>query len=87
MPVRAPTCRINGSLPEERCRVANLATMFGPLNGVRVALVAAAVVAAIAAAITGNIGAAVVLLGAVAVHAAGWVYLYNRAQLEAEKAE
>ncbi len=59
--------------------------MFGPLNGVRVALVAAAVVAAIAAAVTGYLGAAVVLLGAVAVHAAGWIYLYNKGKPESDQ--
>lgn len=51
--------------------------MFGPLNGVRVALVASAVVAALAALIMGFTGAALVLLAGVAIHGLGWLYLYN----------
>jgi hypothetical protein len=52
--------------------------VFGPLNGVRVALVATAVVASLAALFVGFIGAAVVLLVAVAIHGLGWLYLYTR---------
>ncbi len=52
--------------------------MFGPLNGVRVALVSAAVVAAIAALLAGFPGAAIVLLVGVAIHGAGWLYLMSR---------
>lgn len=51
--------------------------MFGPLNGVRVALVAGAVVAALAALFVGYVGAAIVLLTAVAIHGLGWLYLYS----------
>jgi hypothetical protein len=53
--------------------------MFGPLNGVRVALVAAAVVASIAAFVVGSPLAGGVLLAGVAVHGAGWLYLYSKA--------
>lgn len=52
--------------------------MYGPLNGVRVALVAATVLAAIAAILVGFTGAAIVLLVGVAIHGLGWVYLYFR---------
>ena len=51
--------------------------VFGPLNGVRVALVATAVLAALAALFVGYVGAAVVLLAAVAIHGLGWLYLYT----------
>jgi len=53
------------------------AQMFGPLNGVRVALVATAVVAALAALFVGFTWAAVLLLTAVAIHGLGWLYLYS----------
>ena len=52
--------------------------VFGPLNGVRVALVAAAAVAALAAFFTGFTGAGVVLLVGVTIHGVGWLYLYNQ---------
>lgn len=52
--------------------------MFGPLNGVRIALVAMAVVAAVAAAISGYFLASLVLLVAVGIHGLGWLYLYSR---------
>lgn len=52
--------------------------MFGPLNGVRVALVVAAFLTAIVSALTGHAVAAIMLLAAVAVHGAGWWYLYQR---------
>jgi len=52
--------------------------MFGPLNGVRVALVSFAVVAAIASVIVGYPLAAVVLLAGVAIHGLGWLYLYRQ---------
>jgi len=52
--------------------------MFGPLNGVRVALVVAAVVAALAALIVGRHTAAAVLLAGVVVHGVGWLYLYRQ---------
>ncbi len=52
--------------------------MFGPLNGVRVALVSFAVIAAIAALIAGYPAAAVVLLGGVVIHGLGWLFLYRQ---------
>jgi hypothetical protein len=55
-----------------------LMVMFGPLNGVRVALVSFAVVAALAALIAGYPFVTVVLLGGVAIHGLGWLYLYRQ---------
>jgi hypothetical protein len=52
--------------------------MFGPLNGVRVTLVAGAVLAAIAAIFAGYVWAGMVLLAGVAIHGVGWLYLYNQ---------
>jgi hypothetical protein len=52
--------------------------MFGPLNGVRVALVCFAIVAAIAALIAGYPMVTVVLLAGVALHGLGWLYLYRQ---------
>jgi hypothetical protein len=52
--------------------------MFGPLNGVRVALVSFAIVAAIAGLIAGYPLVAVVLLAGVALHGLGWLYLYRQ---------
>lgn len=52
--------------------------MFGPLNGVRIALVACAAVAALAALVVGYVAVAVVLLVGVAVHGLGWLYLYRQ---------
>jgi hypothetical protein len=51
--------------------------MFGPLNGVRVALVCFAVVAAVAGLIAGYPIVTVVLAAGVAVHGLGWLYLYR----------
>ncbi len=51
--------------------------MFGPLNGVRVALVSAAAFASLAAFFAGFTGAAVLLLVGIAIHGIGWLYLYN----------
>jgi hypothetical protein len=53
------------------------ATMFGPLNGVRTALVVAAAIAALLAGVLGQWMVAVVLMLAVAVHGLGWLYLYR----------
>lgn len=50
--------------------------MFGPLNGVRTALVIAAAIAALLCFLVGYPGAAMVLLAGVAIHGLGWVYLY-----------
>ena len=52
--------------------------MFGPLNGVRTALVIGAAIAAIVAAVFGYWIVTVVLLLGVAIHGAGWLYLYRR---------
>ncbi len=56
--------------------------MFGPLNGVRTALVIAAGLAAIACFIAGFVSAGVVLLIGVAIHGLGWVYLYRQGASE-----
>jgi 4-hydroxybenzoate polyprenyltransferase len=52
--------------------------MFGPLNGVRVALVAAAAIAAVVALGAGFTLAGLVLLVGIAVHGLGWLYLYRQ---------
>jgi hypothetical protein len=52
--------------------------MFGPLNGVRVALVALAGVAALAGLIAGHPVVTVVLVLGIAVHGLGWLYLYRQ---------
>lgn len=52
--------------------------MFGPLNGVRTALVIGAALAALAAMAFGEWFVAAVLLLAVAVHGLGWLYLYRQ---------
>jgi uncharacterized membrane protein len=52
--------------------------MFGPLNGVRVALVISAFLAAIAAFVAGYAVAGSVLLAGVIVHGLGWLYMYRR---------
>lgn len=52
--------------------------MFGPLNGVRIALVCAAALAAIAALLLGHFMVSIVLLLGVAVHGLGWLYLYRQ---------
>lgn len=61
---------------------ATLRGMYGPLNGVRVALVAAATLAALTAAALGYWSATVMLLAGVALHGAGWVYLAQRAKAD-----
>ncbi len=63
---------------------ATLRGMYGPLNGVRVALVAAATLAALTAAALGYWSATVMLLAAVALHGAGWVYLAQRAKADSK---
>lgn len=52
--------------------------MFGPLNGVRTALVIAAIVAALVSLVTGHPGAAAILMLGVAIHGLGWLYLYSK---------
>lgn len=56
----------------------NVRLMFGPLNGVRVALVAAATVAAIVAFIAGFAEAGAFLLLGILLHGGGWLYLYGQ---------
>ena len=51
--------------------------MFGPLNGVRTALVIAAAIAAVASLIAGYPAAAAVLALGVGIHGLGWLYLYT----------
>lgn len=50
--------------------------MFGPLNGVRTALVIGAVIAALVSLLAGHAAAAGILLLGVAIHGVGWLYLY-----------
>lgn len=57
--------------------------MFGPLNGVRTALVTAAGLTAVAAAALGYWTAAAVLAAGVAIHGAGWWYLWKDANRRA----
>jgi hypothetical protein len=57
--------------------------MFGPLNGVRVALVCFAVLAAFAALLAGYPAATWILLSGVAIHGIGWMYLYRQHLREA----
>ena len=52
--------------------------MFGPLNGVRAALVAAATIAALIALAAGFTLAGWVLLLGVAIHGFGWLFLYRQ---------
>lgn len=54
--------------------------MFGPLNGVRTALVGMAGVAAIAAALFGHWIVTLMLGLGVAIHGLGWLYLYRQAK-------
>lgn len=54
----------------------NVGVVFGPLNGVRTALVIAAIVAALVSLIAGYAGAAGILMLGVAIHGLGWLYLY-----------
>lgn len=49
--------------------------MFGPLNGVRTALVVTVVIAALAAVLLGQYLVAVVFAAGVVVHGFGWWYL------------
>ena len=51
--------------------------MFGPLNGVRTALVVTVVIAALAAVVLGQYLVAVVFAAGVFVHGLGWWYLHK----------
>lgn len=52
--------------------------MFGPLNGVRTALVIGAALAAIVAAAMGQWTVTLVLAVAITIHGLGWLYLYRQ---------
>lgn len=67
---RVTTCLI-------RTRHAYSRLVFGPLNGVRLALVISAAVAGVVAMFAGFAVAGIVLLVGVALHGAGWLYLYS----------
>ncbi len=54
--------------------------MYGPLNGVRIALVVLAVIAVVTASVIGQTLGALILAAAVGVHAYGWMYLKRKAQ-------
>ena len=54
--------------------------MYGPLNGVRVALVTVAILAALTAGALGEWSVTVVLMAGVAFHGIGWVYLNAKAK-------
>ncbi len=59
--------------------------MYGPLNGVRVALVTLAVLAALLAAILGYWSVTLVLMIGVAIHGFGWLYLAQQAEIESDE--
>jgi EamA domain-containing membrane protein RarD len=61
--------------------------MYGPLNGVRIALVALAVLAVITLAVLGETVGALALAAGVAFHAYGWVYLKRKAAETKSSAE
>lgn len=54
--------------------------MFGPLNGVRTALVIGAGLAGLVAAALGEWIVALVLGVGIVLHGAGWLYLYRKHQ-------
>jgi hypothetical protein len=54
--------------------------MYGPLNGVRVALVTLAVLAALMAAVLGHWMVTLILLIGVGLHGFGWLYLAQQAR-------
>ena len=59
--------------------------MYGPLNGVRVALVTLAALAALLAAILGYPMVTLVLVVGVALHGLGWMYLANQAKTDPDE--
>lgn len=61
--------------------------MYGPLNGVRIALVTVAVIAVVALAAIGQTIGALVLAAGVALHGYGWVYLRRKATESESPAE
>ena len=60
--------------------------MYGPLNGVRVALVTLAVLAALFAAFLGYWMVTLIMLIGVALHGFGWLYLAQQAKSESDNA-
>ena len=58
--------------------------MYGPLNGVRVALVTLATLAALMAAILGYWIVTLTLVIGVALHGFGWLYLAQLAKAESD---
>ena len=60
--------------------------MYGPLNGVRVALVTLAVLAALFAAFLGYWMVTLIMLIGVALHGFGWLYLAQQAKGESDNA-
>jgi hypothetical protein len=61
-----------------RRRRRNVSVMFGPLNGVRVVLVGAAVLASLAAFLAGYTMVGWLLMLGVGLHGLGWLYLYRQ---------
>ena len=59
--------------------------MYGPLNGVRAALVTLAVLAALGAAVLGHWIVTLVLGIGVALHGLGWLYLAQQAKIGSEE--
>ncbi len=59
--------------------------MYGPLNGVRVALVTLAVIAALVAAVLGYWMVSLILVIGVALHGFGWLYLAQQADQKPEQ--
>ena len=59
--------------------------MYGPLNGVRAALVTLAVLAALGAAILGHWVVTLVLGIGVALHGLGWLYLAQQAKIGSDE--
>ena len=59
--------------------------MYGPLNGVRVALVTLAVLAALMALVLGYWTVTLILLIGVGFHGFGWLYLAQQARTESDE--
>lgn len=59
--------------------------MYGPLNGVRVALVTVAVIAALMAALLGYWTVTLILLIGVALHGFGWLYLAQQTKQQPDE--
>ena len=68
------------AIPVSLGRLLSCSAMYGPLNGVRAALVTLAILAALAAAILGHWTVTLVLGIGVALHGLGWLYLAQQAE-------